>query len=68
MNVKNNLSQAYYNQYKDDRFFNNQYEQYKKQLVQELDSDASDVVSMPSIEAQPSAKTDYTDREDEHYS
>lgn len=39
MNVKPNLSKAYYNQYKDDRFFNNQYAQYKQQLIQDLDND-----------------------------
>lgn len=66
MNVKNNLSQAYYNQYKDDRFFNNQYDQYRKQLMQELDNDAP-------AQAQPvtplaAQRSEYTDRDDDAYS
>jgi len=68
MNVKNNLSQAYYNQYKDDRFFNNQYDQYRKQLMQELDNDEAPV-QQPQIQPPSSAaRTEYTDRDDDAYS
>jgi len=66
MNVNNNLHQDYYRQYKDDKFFNNQYDSYRQQLISELDSGTSETSS--KMEVASSCRTDYTDRDDDQYS
>ncbi len=54
--------QSYYNQYQDEGFFYQQYDDYKKKLVQDIESESSEA----SFYQQPQkAQVEYDDREDQ---